>query len=148
MARQADCPAPHNKKSHCKSGRGYADNTFLPFWRRRANTLRPLLVLMRLRKPWTRARWRFFGWNVRFIQLHLLFQISGLVSRVSKRRSLQTYFGSITHISKLINDKILLKKISYPHIFKNNPQRCVIRPSVDKLSTAFYRTFPQVNTCY
>lgn len=31
IARQADCPAPHNKKSHYKSGRGYADNTFLPF---------------------------------------------------------------------------------------------------------------------
>ena len=38
-----------------------------PFARRRAMTLRPFLVAMRFRKPWTRLRWRFLGWKVRFI---------------------------------------------------------------------------------
>ena len=68
-------PAPYfrlKKATNLIVATGYADNTLRPFWRRRANTLRPLLVLIRARKPWTRARWRFFGWNVRFIGLHLL----------------------------------------------------------------------------
>src|SRR5699024_2183684 len=39
----------------------YADNTFLPLRRRRANTLRPFLVLMRVRKPCTFLRLRLFG---------------------------------------------------------------------------------------
>ena len=38
-----------------------------PLARRRAMTLRPFLVAMRFRKPWTRLRWRFLGWKVRFI---------------------------------------------------------------------------------
>src|SRR5699024_5222397 len=39
----------------------YADITFLPFLRRRANTCRPLFVLIRARKPCTFLRLRFFG---------------------------------------------------------------------------------------
>jgi hypothetical protein len=42
----------------------YADNTFLPFARRRANTLRPFLVAMRARKPCTFLRLRTFGLKV------------------------------------------------------------------------------------
>ena len=30
-------------------------------------TLRPFLVLMRVRKPWTSLRWRFLGWKVLFM---------------------------------------------------------------------------------
>src|SRR5699024_1808493 len=45
----------------------YADNTFLPLRRRRAKTLRPFFVLIRLRKPCTFFRLREFGWYVRFI---------------------------------------------------------------------------------
>jgi hypothetical protein len=40
----------------------YADSLFLPLSLRRANTLRPLAVFIRLRKPWTFFRWRFLGW--------------------------------------------------------------------------------------
>ena len=39
----------------------YRDRTLRPFARRRASTLRPLLVDIRLRKPWTLLRWRFLG---------------------------------------------------------------------------------------
>jgi len=35
-----------------------------PLARRRFNTRRPFLVLIRTRKPWVRLRWRRFGWNV------------------------------------------------------------------------------------
>lgn len=45
----------------------YAERTFLPFLRRAARTLRPFFELMRARKPWTFARLRVFGWNVRFM---------------------------------------------------------------------------------
>jgi len=38
-----------------------------PFARRLANTLRPLAVCIRLRKPCTVLRRRLWGWNVRFI---------------------------------------------------------------------------------
>jgi hypothetical protein len=37
------------------------------FARRRFNTLRPFLVLIRTRNPWVRRRRRLFGWKVRFI---------------------------------------------------------------------------------
>lgn len=40
---------------------------FLPLLRLRFNTLRPLSVAIRLRKPCTLLRWRFLGWNVLFI---------------------------------------------------------------------------------
>ena len=43
----------------------YADNTFLPLRRLRANTLRPLLVLIRLRKPKKRHRQRVHGFRKR-----------------------------------------------------------------------------------
>ena len=39
----------------------YRDNTLRPFARRLASTLRPFLVDILLRKPWTLLRWRFFG---------------------------------------------------------------------------------------
>jgi hypothetical protein len=37
--------------------------------RRRFKTRRPAFVCIRLRKPWVRARLRFFGWYVRFMRL-------------------------------------------------------------------------------
>ena len=40
-----------------------------PFLLRLANTLRPLAVCMRLRKPWTDFLRRRCGWNVRFIKI-------------------------------------------------------------------------------
>ena len=57
-----DLKSPHTLKKTTDGPVAYADNTFLPLRRLRANTLRPLLVLMRLRKPCTRWRWRFLGW--------------------------------------------------------------------------------------
>jgi len=39
-----------------------------PFARRRFNTVRPFLVLIRTRKPCVRRRRRRLGWNVRFIE--------------------------------------------------------------------------------
>ena len=38
-----------------------------PLARRALMTLRPFLVLMRVRKPWTSLRWRFLGWKVLFM---------------------------------------------------------------------------------
>lgn len=55
---------------------GYALKRFLPFKRLRLSTLRPSLVFMRLRNPCTLLRWRFLGWYVINIWLHL-FSISG-----------------------------------------------------------------------
>lgn len=43
------------------------DNFFLPLRRRALNTLRPLAVAMRLRKPCLLRRFRTEGWNVLFI---------------------------------------------------------------------------------
>lgn len=40
---------------------------FRPFARRRASKRRPLLVAIRARKPWVRARWRLLGLKVRFM---------------------------------------------------------------------------------
>ena len=62
------------KSSLLEWGRSYFNfvsseivNFFRPFLRRAANTLRPLAVSMRLRKPWTVLRRFVWGWNVRFI---------------------------------------------------------------------------------
>ena len=65
------CLADKFKKKTTDGPVAYADNTFLPLRRLRANTLRPLAVLIRLRKPCTRWRWRFFGWNVLFVVINL-----------------------------------------------------------------------------
>ena len=43
-----------------------------PFARRRLSTSRPFLVLIRTRNPCVFARWRVFGWNVRFPFMHSL----------------------------------------------------------------------------
>ena len=45
----------------------YAVSFFLPLLRLLFNTLRPFNVAIRLRKPCTFLRWRFFGWKVLFI---------------------------------------------------------------------------------
>lgn len=51
----------------------YAASFARPLARRARTTLRPFLLLMRFKKPCTPLRWRFLGWNVRFILLFLLF---------------------------------------------------------------------------
>jgi hypothetical protein len=45
----------------------YGQSRLRPLARRRASKRRPLLVAMRARKPWVRARCRLLGLNVRFI---------------------------------------------------------------------------------
>jgi hypothetical protein len=45
----------------------YGQRRLRPFARRRASNRRPLLVAMRARKPWVRARCRLLGLKVRFI---------------------------------------------------------------------------------
>jgi hypothetical protein len=45
---------------------------FRPFARRRLSTSRPFFVLIRTRNPCVFARWRVFGWNVRFPFMHSL----------------------------------------------------------------------------
>jgi hypothetical protein len=47
--------------------RGYGQSFLRPFARRRASNRRPLLVAMRARKPWVRARCKLLGLKVRFI---------------------------------------------------------------------------------
>jgi hypothetical protein len=44
---------------------------FRPLARRRERTWRPSFFAIRDRNPWTLARRRFFGWNVRFGMLFL-----------------------------------------------------------------------------
>ena len=48
-------------------GRDQTVRLLRPFARRALMTLRPFLVLMRVRKPWTSLRWRFLGWKVLFM---------------------------------------------------------------------------------
>ena len=45
----------------------YGQSRLRPLARRRASRRRPLLVAIRARKPWVRARCRLLGFNVRFI---------------------------------------------------------------------------------
>ena len=45
----------------------YGQRRLRPFARRRASNRRPLLVAMRARKPWVRARCKLLGLKVRFI---------------------------------------------------------------------------------
>src|ERR671932_375013 len=45
-----------------KGGHAYEVNRSRPFWRRRLTIRRPPRVRIRARKPWVRARLRFFGW--------------------------------------------------------------------------------------
>jgi hypothetical protein len=46
---------------------GQALSCARPLWRRAAMTARPARVRIRSRKPWTFARRRLFGWNVRLL---------------------------------------------------------------------------------
>jgi hypothetical protein len=52
------------RKDHLEVAFRYALITFLPFWRRAFNTLRPFFVLILLRKPCTFLRLLTFGLNV------------------------------------------------------------------------------------
>ena len=54
----------------------YADNICLPFLRLLANTFLPPGVRIRLRKPCSRLRWRFFGWKVLFIGVTSLSEVN------------------------------------------------------------------------
>ena len=45
----------------------YGQSSLRPFARRRASNARPLLVAMRARKPWVRARCKLLGLKVRFM---------------------------------------------------------------------------------
>jgi len=45
---------------------GFTETRLRPLARRRESTARPLLVLIRTRKPWVLERRRRLGWNVRF----------------------------------------------------------------------------------
>ena len=56
----------------------YADNTFLPFALLAASTFLPPAVLILALNPCTLDLERFFGWNVIFIDIHLLSIISYL----------------------------------------------------------------------
>ena len=51
----------------------YADNFFLPFALLAANTFLPPAVLILLLNPCTLDLCLFFGWNVIFIIIHLLY---------------------------------------------------------------------------
>ena len=51
----------------------YADNFFLPFNLLAAKTFLPPAVLILLLNPCTLALCLFFGWNVIFIIIHLLY---------------------------------------------------------------------------
>ena len=51
----------------------YTRSDFRPFLRRLCNTRRPPGVAERLRNPWLRARFFFFGWYVRFGMVLLFF---------------------------------------------------------------------------
>ena len=51
----------------------YADNFFLPFNLLAAKTFLPPALLILLRKPWTLDLCLFFGWNVIFVWIHLLY---------------------------------------------------------------------------
>lgn len=92
------------KKDHWWHPVAYADNFFLPFRRRRANTLRPPLVFIRARKPCNLFRLRFFGWYVRFITiappqgiiLHKKINIvNSLCNYTESLRTLSTFFSYI-----------------------------------------------------
>ena len=60
----------HRRKGHIYVT--YADNTFLPFALLAARTFLPPAVAILALNPWTFALERFFGWNVIFIDIHLL----------------------------------------------------------------------------
>ena len=64
----------------------YADNFFLPFARLAARTFLPPGVLILALKPWTLERERFLGWNVIFMERHLLLLLTFLyhISRMAK----------------------------------------------------------------
>ncbi len=53
--------------AHCSTSNPYAESRLRPRARRRRTTAWPARVDMRLRKPWTLARLRTFGWYVRFM---------------------------------------------------------------------------------
>src|ERR1700677_349228 len=55
-------PLPSIKK------RGQGQRRLRPFARRRASTRRPLLVAIRARNPWVRARCKLLGLKVRFMR--------------------------------------------------------------------------------
>jgi hypothetical protein len=63
-------------------------NFFLPFFLREANTLRPLALAMRSRKPCLFFLFLFDGWNVRFIACQLrgakIMKISGFTTRTAE----------------------------------------------------------------
>lgn len=60
MIGQAGCRGYFSRKP------GFTETRFRPLARRRERTAWPLLVFIRLRKPWTLLRLRRLGWNVRF----------------------------------------------------------------------------------
>lgn len=62
-----------------------------------------------------------------------------------KRRSLQTYSGSITYFSQILNVKFFLDFFVYPQKRKNNPQRCVFLIPVDKLLTVISQHFSTIH---
>src|SRR5450432_4049 len=57
-----------------------------PLARRRASSRRPLLVAMRARKPWVRARCRLLGLKVRFIAraARVLIEAKGVNRRIDR----------------------------------------------------------------
>ena len=57
----------------------------------------------------------------------------------------QTYFGSITYFSQLLNGKKIFKIFSYPQKVQNNPQRCVNCPTTPTLFTGIFPRYPHMH---
>lgn len=87
--------------------KAYADSFFLPLLRLRASTLRPLAVLMRLRKPWTFFLCLTLGWKVIFIVYSTSF--------------LLIYKGISQSVRPMLKGAFSAKKISARQISEENP---------------------------
>ena len=72
----------YRRKGHIYAA--YADNTFLPFALLLASTFLPPFVLILDLNPWTLDLCLFFGWNVIFIDIHLLI-IKGILPQIFLR---------------------------------------------------------------
>jgi len=103
----------------------YTARRLRPFLRRRFRTSRPALVRIRDRKPWTRLRFWFFGWNVRFITCNSLFRRkltnpdpAGSVACCERRPYKQWW--EITLTERGANREFI--RTSVPRQAPNNPQ--------------------------